>query len=331
MDFSQPPFRRRSFLFGAASLIGSAGIPAVAAEPWPTRPVRLVVPFPPGGPTDIISRLVAARLSEILGQQFLVENRPGANGVIGTEAVSRAKPDGYTLLLSASGPLASGLPLYKNLNYDVLRDFVSISPVAVSSIVLVGSRNFAPRTLADTIAAAKAKPKSVKAELNTVGSMHHLLTELLRVRNGLDLVQVPYKGSAPAIVDLVAGHVDIGFESLPGVLDLIRAGRLTPFAVASKQRLDALPEVPTFTELGMPEFVAEPWFAIVAPKAVPAAVVDALSKALHTVLRSPDTAAQFDKQGMSPTWMSTADADRFLKQEVSRWAAIVKEAGTTSE
>ncbi|MBN9426624.1 MAG: tripartite tricarboxylate transporter substrate binding protein, partial [Burkholderiales bacterium] len=290
-----------------------------------------IVPFPPGGPTDIISRLVAARLSEMLGQQFLVENRPGANGVIGTDAVSRAKPDGYTLLISASGPLASGLPLYKNLNYDVLRDFVSITPVALSSIVLVGSRNFPPRTLPEVIAAAKAKPNSVKAELNTVGSMHHLLTELLRVRAGIDLVHVPYKGSAPAIVDLVAGHVDIGFESLPGVLDLIRSGRLTPFAIAGKQRLEVLPNVPTFTELGMPEFVAEPWFAMIAPKAVAPEVVDVLSKALRTVLQAPDTATQFDKQGMVPVWMSTDDAGRFLRNEVSRWAAIVKETGAKAD
>lgn len=305
--------------------------PAFAADPYPVRAARIVVPYPPGGPTDIIARQVAARLTEALGQQFIVENRGGANGVIGTDAVARAKPDGYTLLISASGPLASGLALYKNVSYDVLRDFAPVTPVASADVALVASQKFAPHTLAEVIAAAKAKPHSVRAELNSVGSMHHLLTELLRVRAGIEMLTVPYKGSGPAIIDLVAGHVDVGFESLPGVIELIRSGRLKAIAVAGTKRADTLPDVPTFKELGMAEFVAEPWFAMLAPKGTPPGVIDKLSKTLDTVLRLADVKAQFAKQGMAPVWMTPENTGRFLAAEITRWATIVKETGAKND
>lgn len=322
---------RRSFLAAGLVLGGALASPAGAAEPYPVRPARIVVPYPPGGPTDIIARHAALRLSEALGQQFVVENRGGANGVIGTDAVARARPDGYTLLLSASGPLASGLALYKNVPYDVLRDLAPITPVANAAVVLAASQKFAPRTLAEVIAAAKAKPQSVRAELNSIGSMHHLLTELLRLRTGIDILTVPYKGSGPAVTDLLAGHVDIGFESLPGVIELIRANRLKAIAVAGTQRADTLPEVPTFKELGMAEFVAEPWFALLAPKATPPEVIEKLSKTLDTVLRQAELKTQFAKQGMTPVWMTPEDTGRFLASEIRRWASIVKETGAKNE
>lgn len=322
---------RRSFLAACLLLSGALASPAFAADPYPARPARLIVPYPPGGPTDIIARHVAVRLGETLGQQFIVENRGGANGVIGTDAVARAKPDGYTLLVSASGPLASGLALYKNVPYDVLRDLAPITLVANAAVVLAASQKFAPRTLAEVIAAAKARPQSVRAELNSIGSMHHLLTELLRLRAGIDILTVPYKGSGPAVTDLVAGHVDIGFESLPGVIELIRSNRLKAIAVAGMQRTDTLPEVPTFKELGMAEFVAEPWFAMLAPKATPPEVIDKLSKTLDTVLRQADVKAQFAKQGMAPVWMTPEDTGRFLASEIQRWATIVRETGAKND
>jgi tripartite-type tricarboxylate transporter receptor subunit TctC len=323
--------RWRGLLAAGALLACALAGPSFAADPYPVRTARIVVPYPPGGPTDIIGRLVAVRLSEALGQQFIIENRGGANGVIGTDAVARAKPDGYTLLISASGPLASGLALYKNVPYDVLRDFAPVTPVASADVVLVASQKFAPRTLAEVIAAAKAKPQSVRAELNSIGSMHHLLTELLRLRAGVDLLTVPYKGSGPAIVDLVAGHIDIGFESLPGVIELIRSNRLRAIAVAGSRRAETLPEVPTFMELGMAEFVAQPWFAMLAPKGTPADVIEKLSKTLDTVLRIPDVKAQFAKQGMAPVWMTPEDTGRFLGTEITRWATIVKETGAKND
>lgn len=318
------------FLVCALLVACSFGGRAIAEDAYPTRTARIVVPFPPGGPTDIIARHVATRLTEALGQQFIVENRAGANGVLGTEAVARAKPDGYTLLLSASGPLASGLALYKNIPYDPQRDLIPITPVANAAVVLVASPKFGPSTLAEVIAAAKAKPGSVRAELNTVGSMHHLLTELLRVRAGVELLTVPYKGSGPAIIDLVAGHVDIGFESLPGVVQLIQGGRLKAIAVAGPQRTETLPSVPTFKELGMPEFVAEPWFAMLAPRGTPAEIIEKLSKALDTILKQSEVKTEFAKQGMTPVWMTPEEGSRFLANEITRWATIVKETGATT-
>jgi len=213
----------------------------------------------------------------------------------------------------------------------VLRDFAPVTPVASADVALVASQKFAPHTLAEVIAAAKAKPHSVRAELNSVGSMHHLLTELLRVRAGIEMLTVPYKGSGPAIIDLVAGHVDVGFESLPGVIELIRSGRLKAIAVAGTKRADTLPDVPTFKELGMAEFVAEPWFAMLAPKGTPPGVIDKLSKTLDTVLRLADVKAQFAKQGMAPVWMTPENTGRFLAAEITRWATIVKETGAKND
>ncbi len=311
--------------------LAALAAPASAAEPWPGRPGRIVVPYPPGGPADIVARHVALRLTEALGQQFIVDNRSGANGVIGTEVVARAKPDGYTLLISASGPLASGLALYKNVTYDVMRDFAPVTLVANADVVLVASQKFAPRTLAEVIAAAKVKPQGVRAALTTIGSIQHLLTELLRLRAGVDFLMIPYKGSGPLIVDLVAGHVDIGFESLPGVIELIRSGRLKAIAVAGSQRADTLPEVQTFKELNMPELVAKPWFAMLAPKGTPPEIIEKLSKTLEVAFKLPEVKAQFAKLGMAPVWMTPEETGRFLGNEIVHWAAIVKETGARGD
>lgn len=301
----------------------------VQAQGYPTRAVRLVVPFPAGGPTDIISRHIAKRLGEELGQQFIVDNRGGANGIIGTDAVAKAKPDGYTILLSASGPLASGLAIYKDVPYDPARDFTAISNVAVSSIVLVGAPTLPARTFDEFLTLARTK--GVSAELNTMGSIHHLLTLQMRLGTGAKLLLVPYKGSGPAIVDLLGSHVDVGFESLPGVIDHIKTGRLRAYAVATPSRVETLPDVPTFKELGYPELAAQPWFAILAPAGTPKEVVDKLSSALAKIARMPEMKEQFAAQGMVPDWMSPADTTNFLKSEVARWAKIVKESGAKNE
>jgi tripartite-type tricarboxylate transporter receptor subunit TctC len=300
-------------------------------QDYPNHPVRIVVPFPPGGPTDIIGRHIAKRLGEELPQQFIVENKGGANGIIGTDLVARSKPDGYTIVLTASGPLASGLPLNKSVPYDVVRDFAPVSLVATSSIVLVASPQFPARTFQEFLTLAKAKPEAVSAELNTIGSIHHLLTELLRTRTGAKFLLVPYKGSAPAITDLMAGHVQVGFESVPGVLEYIKAGKLKALAVATDKRLEALPDVPTFKELGMPELVAEPWWAIAAPTGTPKEAIDKLSAALAKIAKMPEVKEQFAAQGMVPAWTSPADTAAFIKAEAARWMQVVRETGATGQ
>lgn len=316
------------FLFRAllALTVACFGCGAFAGG-YPDHPVRIIVPFPPAGPTDIIGRLVVLRLSELLGQQFVVENRGGANGVIGTSVVAKAAPDGYTLLLTASGPVASGLALYHGIPYDVVRDLTPIAIVARSDIVLVARPDFPAKSFKEFLDTAKSKPDGVSAELNTIGSMHHLLTELLRVRTGAKLLTVPYKGSGPAIVDLLGSHVDVGFESVPGVLSYIRSHQLNAYAVASNKRLSSMPDVPTLKELGLIEFVAEPWWAVMAPAGTPKDVIDKLSTALAKVAEPQAVKDQFTAQGMTADWTTPADAAQFVKSEVSRWADIVKVTG----
>jgi len=319
--------------FALAALLAFplAGPATAQAQDYPNRPVRFIVPYPPGGPTDIISRHLAKRLGDELGQQFNVENKPGGNGVIGTDLVAKSKPDGYTLLLNPSGPMASGLALYKNVPYDVVRDFAPVTIAATSGIVLVSSPAFPPRTFEEFLAVAKSKPESVSAELNTIGSIHHLLTEQLRLRTGAKFLLVPYKGSGPAIADLIGGHVQVGFESTPGVIEYIKSGKLRALAVAGPRRTDQLPDVPTLKELGYPELVAEPWWVIMAPAGTPPAVVAKLSAALAKISKMPEVKDQFSAQGMVPDWRTPEETAAFLKSEVARWAQVVKESGAKAE
>lgn len=313
--------------FVAALLL--AGTTAMAA--YPDRPVRIIVAFPPGGASDIIARLLAKELQNELGQTFVVENKPGASGLVGTDLVAKSKPDGYTLLMSPSGPVASGLALLKNVPYDPVRDFTPVSRLATSDIVLVASTLFPPQTFQEFVAAAKAKPGTVSVELNSLGSIHHLLTELMQIRINAKLLLVPYKGTAPAVLDLIGGHVQVGFESVVSVIDHLKANRLRALAVATEQRLATLPNVPTLKELGYPDLVALPWWALVAPGGTPKHVVNVLSAAWGKISKSPKVKEQFAAQGMVADWMTPDDTTAFFKAEVNRWAMVAKESGAKAE
>ena len=313
--------------FVAALLL--AGTTAMAA--YPDRPVRIIVAFPPGGASDIIARLLAKELQNELGQTFVVENKAGAAGLVGTDLVAKSKPDGYTLLMSPSGPVASGLALLKNVPYDPVRDFTPISRLATSDIVLVSSTLFPPQTFQEFVAAARAKPGAVSAELNSLGSIHHLLTELMRIRIDAKLLLVPYKGTAPAVLDLIGGHVQVGFESVVSVIDHLKANKLRALAVATEQRLASLPNVPTLKELGYPDLVALPWWALVAPGGMPKDVVDVLSAAWGKISKDPKVKEQFAAQGMLADWMTPDDTAAFFKAEVNRWATVAKETGAKAE
>lgn len=313
----------------AAALMLLTGMAAMAA--YPDRSVRVIVAFPPGGASDIIARLLAKELSSELGQTFVVENRGGAAGLVGTDLVAKSKPDGYTLLMSPSGPVASGLALLKNVPYDPVRDFTPVSRLATSDIVLVASTKFAPQTFQDFVAAAKANPGTISAELNSVGSIHHLLTELTQIRIGAKLLLVPYKGTGPAVLDLIGGHVQIGYESVVSVIDQLKSDKLRALAVATEQRVAALPNVPTLKELGYPELVALPWWALVAPGGTPKEVIDTLSAAWGKISKDPKVKEQFAAQGMVADWMSPSDTAKFFKAEVDRWASVVKETGAKAE
>lgn len=309
------------------ALAASCVAVSAAAQAWPTKQVRMIVPFPPGGTTDIMARVIAERLTASLGQPFVVENRSGAGGVIGTDVTAKAAPDGYTILLSSSAPLAVGLKLYQKVPYDVMRDLAPVSMVGDVAMVLVTHPQFQARNLQELIAYAKANPGKLNVALNALGSQSHLLTELFRVRTGTSINMIPYKGSGPAVIDLLAGVVDADFENLPAVIEQIRAGKLRALATLSARRLDVLPDTPTFAELGMPEFVAAPWFAIVAPAGTPQPIVARLNAEINKVLAAPATKEIFAKQGANPVIATPEETGRFIREEIDKWAKVVAETG----
>jgi len=316
----------RTFRIALAALAAVFSFSA-CAQAWPTKPVKMLVPFPPGGTTDIMARVISERLQAALGQPFTVENRSGAGGVIGTEATAKAAPDGYTILLSSSAPLAVGLKLYQKIPYDVMRDLAPVSMVGDVQMVLVAGSAFKPASVPEVIAYAKANPGKLTIALNALGSQGHLLTELFRVRTGTQVNIIPYKGSGPAVVDLIGGQVDTDFENLPAVIEHIRSGKLRALAVLSQKRTPLLPDVPTFVEHGMPDFVASPWFAIVAPAATPRPIVAKLNEEINKVLASPATREVFARQGANPVIATPEETGRFFREEIDKWAKIVAETG----
>lgn len=300
---------------------------AASGQAYPSKPVKVVVPFPPGGTNDILGRIFSEHLHKTLGQPFLVENRGGAGGVIGADAVAKAAPDGYTLLLASSAPLAVGLSLFKSLPYDVMRDFTPVSMIADVTVVFVSYPGFKPQTVKEVIAHAKANPGAVKAALPALGSMHHLLTELFALQTGTKLNMIPYKGTGPAVQDLMAGHVEIDFENLPAVIGHIRSGRLRAMAVASAERSELLPNVATLKEQGYPELVAAPWFALVAPAGTPQPIVAKLNETVNAYMRQPETKALLAKQGANPMIYTPEQTGNLIREEIDKWAQVVKASG----
>lgn len=297
------------------------------AQTYPSKPIQMIVPFPPGGSTDIMARVLASKLQESLKQPVIVQNRSGAGGVIGTEAAVRSAPDGYTLLLSSSAPLAVGLSLNPEIRYNVLTDLVPVSMVGEVPLVIVTNPKLEVRSLADLIAYAKAKPGQITFALNALGSQSHLLTELLQLRTKISINMIPYKGSGPAVVDLLSGVVLADIENLPAVLQHIQSGNLRPLAVLSVEKSKYLPEVPTAVELGYPEFVALPWFAIMAPKGTDPKIVALLNKHINDALKSDDVIKAFEKQGADPVVFTPEQTREFIAKEIIKWADIVRETG----
>ncbi|WP_158215333.1 Bug family tripartite tricarboxylate transporter substrate binding protein [Candidimonas nitroreducens] len=297
---------------------------------YPARPVTIVVPFPPGGTNDIVGRLLAQYLQADLRQPFIVENRGGAGGIIGTELVAKAKPDGYTLLAASSGPMATSLALYKNkIHYDVMRDFSAIATLIDVTVVVTANPNFPARSIKDLIRIAKQKPGSVRAALPAVGSMHHLLTALFQLDTGTKLNMIPYKGSGPAVLDLLGGHVDIDFDNMPAVISQIRANKLRALAVASESRNPELPNTPTLKELGLKNLVAAPWFVLVAPKDTPAEITNMLNSEVKKIFAKPEVQKKLQEIGANSAWKGRKETREFLSSEISRWATVVKETGVT--
>ncbi|MGE0314268.1 MAG: Bug family tripartite tricarboxylate transporter substrate binding protein [Lautropia sp.] len=293
--------------------------------------MKIVVPYPPGGTNDILGRITAERLQKALGQPFIVENRSGAGGTIGADFVAKSEPDGYTLLLSSSGPLAVALDLFKRVPYDVRKDFAPVAMIADVTVVAVSYPGFKPRTIGEVVAHAKANPGALRIAIPALGSMHHLLSELFRLRTGITVNMIPYKGTGPAIIDLMGGQVDIDFENLPAVIGHIRSSRLHPMAVASAKRTELLPDVPTLAELGYPELSASPWFALVAPAGTPKDVVARLNQAVNGFLQAPETKALLASRGANPVVQSPEQTGAFIEEEIKKWSKAVKESGAKLE
>ena len=300
-----------------------------SAQSYPTKPLRLVIPFPPGGSNDVVGRMIAFQLSERLGKSVVVDNQGGAGGIIGTEAVARANPDGYTLLL-ISVAHAFGASMYK-LPYDPIAAFAPVSILGTGPVALCVNPKLPVNSLEDLIALAKAKPGDLNYATAGVGSFQHLSSALFKLQSGLDIVHIPFKGGGPAMADVVAGNTQIVIGSLIQMLPQINSGRLKILGVGSTKRVPALPKVPTISEAGVPGYEATNWWGIIAPAGTPKAVIDRLHGELSAVLATSETRKRFETEGGEAVQMSSEDFGKFIVSETAKWAKVVKEAGIKPE
>ncbi|MFY0477867.1 Bug family tripartite tricarboxylate transporter substrate binding protein [Achromobacter marplatensis] len=317
-------------LAALATALGGAltlGTPALAAKPYPERPVTLVVGYAAGGATDIVARLMAKSLSEALGQTFVVENKTGANSNIGAEIVSRATPDGYTLYM---GSIANTInrTLYSQLNYDFIKDFKPVGLVATIPNILAVNPKVPVKTVQEYIAYAKQHPGKLTCASSGSGSSIHLSCELFKMETGTDILHVPYRGSGPAVADLLGGQVDSMFDNLPSSLPHVQAGKLRAIGVTSLQRLPSTPDVPTLAESGLPGFDVESWFGLVAPAGTPAPVIARLNEALNQALANPALQASYQQSGFyTPAQPNTPETfAKKIDSEIGKWGAVVKRA-----
>lgn len=324
-------FRFKSLALAALAL-GCLAQPTAAQQPWPSRAITLVVPFAAGGATDILGRLLGQGLSTRLGQPVVVENRPGAGGGVGATAVAKASPDGYTLLLGAVSTHAINPSLYKSLGYDAAKDFAPIAYVAgVPNLLVVSPKRVAAKSVAELLSEIAARPAGFDFASAGNGTSIHLSGEMFKVASGLKLTHVPYRGSAPAVGDLMSGNVDLMFDNLPSALQLARNGDLRALAVTSARRSPTLPEIPTMAESGFPNFVAESWFVLFAPAGTPAAVTERLTREATGVLEGPDFKDRLATLGASPRALTGAALSAFIAEETAKWGEVVRKSGARAD
>ena len=311
--------------FAAMMLLGLAQW--AAAQAYPTKPMRLVVPYPPGGPTDFVGRAISARLTELLGQQMVVDNRPGAGTIIGSELIARAAPDGYNLLFGTGGGTFLAPLILPKVPYDPQKDFAPVAMLVISPQVLVVHPGVGANSVKELIAVAKAKPGQLNFSSVGTGTSPHLGGELFKSLAGVDMVHVPYKGTAPAMTDLIAGRVQLAWSSIPTVLTHVQAGRLKMLGIGGTRRSPALQDIPTIADT-LPGFELVTWYAIFAPTGTPAAIISRLNAETAKVLRDADLVKRFSEQGLEPTVMTPAELKRFTENDVNRWARLIKAANS---
>src|SRR6266487_969007 len=300
-----------------------------AAQSYPTKPVRLIIPFPPGGSNDVVGRMIAFQLAERLGRQVVADNQGGAGGIIGTDAAAKAAPDGHTLLL-ISVAYAFGASMYK-LPYDPATAFAPVALLGTGPVVLAVTAKLPVNSLKELIALAREKPGELNYASAGVGSFQHLASSLFKLQSGLDIAHIPFKGGGPAMMDVIAGNTQIAIGSLIQTLPHIRSGRLKPLGVGSAKRVPALPDLPTISEAGVPGYEATNWWGIVAPAGTPRPVIERLHKELAVILASAETKKRFETEGGEAAQMSPEEFGRFIASETEKWAKVVKEAGIKPE
>ncbi len=313
-----------------AAVLASLTISGALGQSYPAKPIRLIVPSSPGGGTDITGRIVAQKLTELLNQQVVVDNRAGAGTRIGNEIVAKSPPDGYTLLMGLS-TLAIIPAVYKKVGYDALRDFAPISQVVSVPNVLVVHPSLPARSVKELIALAKSRPRDLVAGSAGSGTSPHLSLELFKSLAGIEMVHVPYKGSGPGLVALLSGEVAVFFPSLASATPHIKAHRVRPLGVTTATRAASLPDVPSIAEAGLPGYEATQWFGVLAPGGTPQAIVDRLHQAIVAALKSPDVVKQFSAQGAQVVASSPEEFAAYIRTETQKWAEVVKTAGITPQ
>ena len=315
----------------AALLALAASLSAQAQQDYPSRPVRVVIGFPPGQATDVLGRAVALKLQDALGQQFFVDNKPGAAGIIGTQAALAAPADGYTLLATSSGPMAVNPGLYSKLPYEPLKDFTPVAGIAIVPLILVANNNFGASNVKDLVTLAKAKPGAINFASGGIGVTNHLVMEMFSGVAGVKMTHVPYKGGPPALTDLIAGQVSVMFETSVAVLPFIKQGRMKALAVSTAARIAAAPELPTVAEQGYPGFSGVPWVVLMAPARTPPAIVAKLNAEANRALATKEMRDSFVAQGVETMLMSPEELGAFMKAELDKWTLAVKASGAKAD
>lgn len=320
-----PTLRLALAAFAAAAF----SLPATAQD-YPNKPVRVIVPFAPGGSADVFGRFIAQKLQESLGQNFVIDNRPGGGAVIGTDAVAKAAPDGYTLLVMSNTHTVNE-SLIPNKPYALMRDLVPVAPINASDLVLVGKAALQEKTLGELIKTAKAKPGGMSYASSGPGTPYHMAGELFKYMAGIDVLHVPYKGSAGARTDVLGGQLEMMFDAIPTMSEHIRSGKVKALATTGKTRSAVLPDVPTMAEAGVPGYEATIWLGVMAPKGTPAAVVGKLNAEIAKITGNADVRRQWAGQGTAAMTMNVDEFTRYLNDDIAKWANIVKVSGAKAE
>lgn len=320
--------KRRSLIHCAVAVaaVSALGLPVLAQDKWPSKPVTYIVPFPAGGTTDILGRLIGQKLGPVLGTTIVIDNKGGAGGGIGSEVAARAPADGYTMLGGTVSSHAINVSLYPKLGYDPIKSFSPVVLIGSNPVVLVVGANSPYKTLQDVLAAAKAKPKTISSASAGSGTSQHLSLELLGFKSGTQFIHVPYKGSGPAIQDVIGGQVDMMFDTTVVAGPHIQSGKVRALAVTSAKRLESMPNVPTVAESGVPGFEVTSWQGIFVPAGTPKPIIDRLHDEILKIIAQPEMQERLKTLGMQPTPLSTAEVAAFQKAEVEKWAQVIKAA-----